>query len=266
MKAKKKQPPKRSPARPKREMKPYKRREPSQALVVRAPGPKPWLLKTEEIAILKNAVCKNATDKELEFCLAVARRYQLDPFRKQIWFVPRRDRQAEQTDGQQGGKVWVPVVSIDGLCHIAGRDHKDYGSFSEAEYGPMITISYSRNGKGATTKMQVPEWARIEAYKKGRHARYSGESLVGRNLSKCGLFSARSANAAADARQVREGPGDSIGVSCDWWPVHRRGNAGAGRAAVHRERPLHRATGSSGRTAIPGPREGTAGHADAGAA
>ena len=140
---------------------------PSTALVVRAPGPKPWLLKPEEVVILKNAVCKGATDKELEFCLAVARRYQLDPFRKQIWFVPRRDRQAEQTDGQQGGKVWVPVVSIDGLCHIAGRDHKDYGSFSEAEYGPMITISYSRNGKGATTKMQVPEWVRIEAFKKG---------------------------------------------------------------------------------------------------
>lgn len=140
---------------------------PRGAIVVRAPGPKPWLLKPEEIVILKNAVCKGATDKELEFCLAVARRYQLDPFRKQIWFVPRRDRQAEQTDGQQGGKVWVPVVSIDGLCHIAGRDHKDYGSFSEAEYGPMITISYSRNGKGATTKMQVPEWARIEAFKKG---------------------------------------------------------------------------------------------------
>jgi len=146
---------------------PRKTAQPSQALVVRAPGPKPWLLQPEELTILKNAVCKGATDEELKFCLAVARRRELDPFRGQIWFVPRRDRNADDGEGGTGAKVWIPVVSIHGLCHVGARDHKDYGSFSEPEFGPTITVEWRWKGQGQAKKLQVPEWARIEAYKKG---------------------------------------------------------------------------------------------------
>jgi hypothetical protein len=134
---------------------------------VRAPDPKPWLLNQSEIVILKNSICKGASDKELEFCLAVARRYELDPFRREIHFVRRWDSQAEQSDGKKGGYVYVPVVGIDGLLHIAARDHADFGSFSEVEYGPMIEVTYRDRGEGATKKLMVPEWARIEAWKKG---------------------------------------------------------------------------------------------------
>src|ERR1700678_616479 len=139
----------------------------SRAIVVRAPSAKPWLLAPEEVTLLKNSLCKGATDTEMQFCLAVARRYELDPFKKQIHFVPRWDRQAENTDGERGSKVWVPIVGIDGLQHIAARDHKDYGSFGEAEYGPMITVNYQWNGKGPVKTIQAPEWARVEAWKKG---------------------------------------------------------------------------------------------------
>jgi RecT family len=137
------------------------------ALVVRAADRSPWLLQPEEITILKNAICKGATDDELKYCLAVARRYHLDPFQQQIWFTPRWDKQAERSDGKKGATVYVPVVGINGMLHIAARDHKDFGTFSEPEYGPMIEVQWQWNGEGAYKKLMVPEWCRIEAHKKG---------------------------------------------------------------------------------------------------
>lgn len=142
-------------------------KKPQTEMVVRAPNRQPWLLSPTEVTLLKNSVCKGASDAEMEFCLAVARRYELDPFKKQIHFVPRWDKQAEASDGERGSRVWIPIVGIDGLQHIAARDHKDYGSFSEPEYGPMIAVDYQWNGKGPTKQIQAPEWARVEAWKKG---------------------------------------------------------------------------------------------------
>jgi hypothetical protein len=46
------------------------------------------------------------------------------------------------------------------------RDHKDFGSYSEPEYGPMIDVQWKdRNGR--IQKFHAPEWARIKAFKKG---------------------------------------------------------------------------------------------------
>lgn len=153
-------------------------RRPTQAataaIVVRKPGPKPWLIQPEELTILKNAVCKKATDVELQFCLTVARRYKLDPFKRQIWFVPRKDSGADDGEGGSGAKVWIPVVGIDGLCHVAARDHKDYGSFSEVTFGPLIAVNWQNKGQGATHTLQAPEWARVEAWKKG-----AGQPTIG---------------------------------------------------------------------------------------
>lgn len=156
--------------RPAAKVRQIKRKPPQRSnteLVVRAPSPKPWVIQTEELTILKNALCKGATDTELQYCLTVARRRGLDPFKGQIWFVPRRDRGADDGDGGTGAKVWIPVTSIGGLCHVGARDHKDYGSFSEPEFGPMVTVEWRWKGKGAVKTLQVPEWARVEAYKKG---------------------------------------------------------------------------------------------------
>lgn len=141
----------------------------SKALVIRPPDPKPWLLTQDEVSILKNAVCKGASDEELKYCLTVARRYELDPFQKQIWFVPRWDSEASRTDGKKGAIVYTPQVSIDGLQHQAASHHADYGSFSEIEYGPMLRIEwhYQDDDKAPAQYIQAPEWARVEAWKKG---------------------------------------------------------------------------------------------------
>jgi hypothetical protein len=89
----------------------------------------------------------------------VARRRKLDPIKGQIWFVKRKD-------GDNGHR-WIPITSIDGLCHVAARDHRDYGSNDEPEFGPMIEVTYQWNGKGPEKKMQAPEWAKIAVWKKG---------------------------------------------------------------------------------------------------
>jgi len=130
---------------------------------VRIPAPpaRPWELKAEEVELVKGALCRGATDAELAFCLATARRYRLDPFRGQIWFVPRRDASAPS------GKRWIPIVGINGLLHIAARDHRSFGSYSDVEYGPLHEVKYQENGKGPVLKLTAPEWARAATTKRG---------------------------------------------------------------------------------------------------
>jgi hypothetical protein len=126
----------------------------SNAIVRIAPAPeKPWQLDQKEITIVKNSIAKGASDVELEFCLTVARRYRLDPFRQQIWFVKRWDSNADNGAGGRGANVWTPQVGINGLLFAAARDHKtEFGAISKPEYGPIV------NGH--------PEWASVKVTKK----------------------------------------------------------------------------------------------------
>lgn len=142
----------------------HKPRQRQQTGIMRiaAPPERPWNLNTEEVALVKSHVAKGATDEELKFCLAVARRYKLDPFRQQIWFVPRKDSDAP------GGKRWIPVVGINGMLHVAARDHrKEFGTNDEPEFGPMHPVKFQKNGQGQPQTMQAPEWARVQVWKNG---------------------------------------------------------------------------------------------------
>ena len=113
--------------------------------------------------MLKNYLkIADASDVELAGCLEVARRFRLDPFKQgQIWFIKRWDKNAISASGAKGGYVYTPQVGIYGMLHIAARDHADYGSLSEAEYGPM----YMHEVEGH--KFKAPEWCRVKAFKKG---------------------------------------------------------------------------------------------------
>lgn len=162
-------------SKPKRERKP---KQPA-AIVVPAPTKKPWELSAAEVELVKNHVAKGASDSELAFCLGVARRYKLDPFRGQIWFVKRRDKNLDRYDREKKEKItgyrWIPIVGINGLLHIAARDHKKlFGSIGRPEYGPMIDVEWSQgewqNNNWVVTKknkFKAPEWARVEVYKRG---------------------------------------------------------------------------------------------------
>ena len=146
-------------AKPKRQV----RRKPTpKAALMRIPAPpaQPWNLTLDEVSLVRNHIANGASDTELQFCLAVARRHRLDPFRGQIWFVKRRDSTAE------GGYRWIPITGINGMLHIAARDHKDFGSNDEPEFGPMHAVKWSGyNGKSGT--IQAPEWASVKLWKKG---------------------------------------------------------------------------------------------------
>jgi len=140
-----------------------------ETAIIRVPPPpdKPWELTDDHIRILTNSICKGATPAQLEACLLIARRRRLDPFLQQIWFVPRWDKNAINAAGGKGDHVYTAQVALNGLLYAAARDHKDtFGSVSIPEYGPMIEVDYTYNGKTKTIK--APEWARVEARKLGQ--------------------------------------------------------------------------------------------------
>lgn len=151
--------PQRRPQPKRRAHKPGPQRTQTALMRISAPPAQPWNLTQDEVGLIKNHVAKGASDEELKFCLAVARRRKLDPFKGQIWFVKRRDKTAE------GGARWIPMTSIDGLLHLAARDHKDFGSSDEPEFGPMKEVKWSYFEKSG--KFMAPEWARVSCWKKG---------------------------------------------------------------------------------------------------
>ena len=128
---------------------------------IKHPPEQSWALTLDEVALVRNHIAKGSTDEELKFCLAVARRRKLDPFKGQIWFVKRRDSTAE------GGYRWIPITGIDGLLHLAARDHKDFGTVGKPAFGPMHTVTFSKNGQGRPESLTCPEWAEVRVFKKG---------------------------------------------------------------------------------------------------
>jgi phage recombination protein Bet len=80
----------------------------------------------EQIDLIKQTVCKGATDAELQFFLCVCVKTGLDPFMKQIYSIPRAGQRTIQ-------------VSIDGSRSIADRTNK---------YMPGKKPTYAYNNKG----------------------------------------------------------------------------------------------------------------------
>ena len=137
---------------------------------IKAPPEQSWALTLDEVALVRNHIAKGSTDEELKFCLAVARRRKLDPFKGQIWFVKRKDQTA------QGGYRWIPITGIDGLLHLAARDHRDFGTVGKPKFGPMHTVTYNKNGQGRQESLQAPEWAEVVVWKKG--SEHPSEGIV----------------------------------------------------------------------------------------
>ena len=74
------------------------------------------------IDTVKNTVAKNATDEELDMFLTLASKYDLDPFKKEIWFLKYK------------GKDPQIFTSRDGFLKIAKRDNDFKQIQSQAVY------------------------------------------------------------------------------------------------------------------------------------
>lgn len=70
-----------------------------------------------KIDVIRSTVAKGATDNELEMFLHLCKTYQLDPFRKEIWFIKYGEK--------KGNNEPTIMTSRDGYLKIA-QQHPDY--------------------------------------------------------------------------------------------------------------------------------------------
>ncbi|EGK8009090.1 phage recombination protein Bet [Campylobacter lari] len=105
-------------------------------------------LKNERIALIQKHFFPAGTEinkTEMEYCLSVATKYGLDPFLRQVFFVPRRAKVKNN-----GIEDWVdkiePLVGRDGFLAIAHKSGKFGGirSYSEIKQFPKLNRDNGR--------------------------------------------------------------------------------------------------------------------------
>lgn len=98
-------------------------------------------MSTEQIALVKQQVAKKATDAELALFLTVAKNSRLDPFRKQIYAIHRRDKRCT-CGGSEHQR------DADGYCLVMGIQTGIDGYRAQAE----------RTGEHAGTDDVIYQW------------------------------------------------------------------------------------------------------------
>lgn len=118
-------------------------------------------LTEEKLALLKDTICKGATNDEFEMFVHICNRLGLDPFARQIFAVKRWDKDLRR-------EVMTPQVSIDGMRLAAQRTGEYEGQTSVmwcGEDGEWVDVWLSKS---------YPAAARVGVYRRNfREAVYA---------------------------------------------------------------------------------------------
>lgn len=141
------------------------------ALVVRVDEDRhePGRLTDEQITLLKESICKGAPQVEIDVFLQLCRHKRLDPFSRQIYLIPRR----QKVDGQYVD-VYTPQTSIDGFRAIAHRTKLMDGADPPMWCGPdgaWREVWLDRNNPPAAAKFTV--------YKRGARHGFTAVAIFG---------------------------------------------------------------------------------------
>ena len=78
------------------------------------------VIRTDQLALLKDTICKGSSDSEFQLFVQICNRVRLDPFARQIYSIARYDKKL-------GREVRQTQTSIDGFRVIAERSHEYEG-------------------------------------------------------------------------------------------------------------------------------------------
>jgi phage recombination protein Bet len=114
-------------------------------------------LSREDVALLKQTICKGITESELAMFLWVAKKHKLDPMTRQLHAVKRFVTKHHQDEKGiwVGGEQMSIQIGIDGYRSMAAVNHKDFGGVDEPEY------------EFADGEKRIPTLARVRVWKKG---------------------------------------------------------------------------------------------------
>lgn len=132
-----------------------------------------------DLALIKSQICKGATDEELALFVNVCKRTGLDPFARQIYALPRKEK--DKATNQYVTKMSIQV-SIDGFRLIAERSGKYQG-----QQGPFWC---GEDGvwKDVWTAQKAPTAAKVGVWKEGAREPTNGVALWKEYAQEYGLW------------------------------------------------------------------------------
>ena len=130
----------------------------------------------EQLGLIKNIICKGASDDEIAVFLQICKHTKLDPIAKQIYLIPRYDSKA-------GKNVYTPQVSIDGARLIADRTGcYAPGRKTEFEFKPdgslLAATAYVKKKTSDGTWHEIEATAYFDEYVQTYEDKRTGEKKV----------------------------------------------------------------------------------------